>query len=88
MTHCQQQIRCNGNGLAHAYLQRGEHPKQPLTDLLAGAAVVEHHVGERGHAVRAQRSDARAQLRLAAVRGVQALILARQVPLRRNRRSW
>ena len=55
-----------------------------LPHLLAGAAVVEHDVRERLHAVLMQRSDAGAQVRLAAVRRVQALVVARQVPLQRQ----
>ena len=49
--------------------------------LLACAAVVEHDIGQRLHAVLVQRRDARAQVRLTAICRAEALIVARQVAL-------
>ena len=52
--------------------------------LLACAAVVEHDIGQRLHAVLMQSRDARAQVRLTAIRRAEALIVAWQVALARN----
>ena len=65
-------------------MQCNAEPAGRTPHLIACAAVVEHNIGQRLYAVLVQRRDARAQVRLVAIRRAEALVVARQVALMRK----